>query len=124
MTHKEMANFVETYISTYNKKDIDTMLGFYAENATMEDPVGAGLHSGEEAIRRLYQYGFDIDINLELEGAIRTAANYAIFPMCAKTESGKLQIIDLFEFDTDGKISSMKAYWSEENLEGNMELIV
>jgi len=122
MEHADMLKVVEGYVSAYNNRDFDGILAMFAAEATMEDPVGTPPACGQEAIRALYKTGFDMGITLELDGRIRTAAANVAFPLCATSESGKLYIIDLFEFNDEGKIARMRAFWSRDNLEGDMDI--
>jgi steroid delta-isomerase len=122
MDHATMVKVVESYVAAYNAADIEGVLGLYAAEASMEDPVGEPPARGREAIRALYQSGFDMGITLELEGRVRTAAGSAVFPLCATSGDSKLYIIDLFEFDEEGKVVRMKAYWSRDNLVGDMDV--
>jgi steroid Delta-isomerase len=120
--NSEMIEVVNTYVTAYNKADMASILSLFAAGATMEDPVGAPPASGEEEIRALYQIGFDMGITLELDGRVRAAAGHVAFPVCATSENGKLYIIDVFEFDDAGKIVRMRAFWSMDNLEGEMDI--
>ena len=122
MDHAEMLKVVDKYIASYNSQSFEGVLSLYAENATMEDPVGAPPAQGEAAIRELYKMGFDMGITLELDGRVRTAGPYALFPVCATSESGKLYVIDQFEFNEEGKVASMRAFWSLDNLDGQMDV--
>jgi len=122
MDHAEKVKIVEGYVSAYNSQDFEGVLSIYADDATMEDPVGAPPALGEEAIRALYKMGFDMGITIELEGRIRTAAEFAVFPLCATSESGKLYVVDQFEFNKEGKVVRMRAFWSPENLDGEMDV--
>lgn len=122
MGHAEMVQVVEKYVESYNKQSFEGVLSLYAANATMEDPVGAPPAQGETAIRALYKLGFDMGITIKLDGRVRTAGKYALFPVCATSENGKLYIIDQFEFNADGKIERMRAFWSLDNLEGEMDV--
>ena len=121
MNHAEKVKIVESYVSAYNSQDFEGVLSIYADDATMEDPVGTPPAKGEEAIRALYKMGFDMGITVELEGRIRTAAEFAVFPICATSESGKLYVVDEFEWNAEGKVIHMRAFWSPENLEGEMD---
>ena len=122
MNHAEKVKVVEAYVSAYNHKDFEGVLSLYADEATMEDPVGAPPARGREAIRALYKMGFDMGITVELDGRVRTAAQFAVFPLCATSEGGKLYIVDQFEFNEAGKVVHMKAFWSPDNLEGEMDV--
>jgi steroid delta-isomerase len=122
MDHADMVKVVEAYVSAYNSKDFEGVLSLYADDATMEDPVGAPPATGKDEIRALYKMGFDMGISVELDGRVRTAAEFAVFPLCATSEQGKLYIVDLFEFNEEGRVVRMRAFWSPENLDGEMDL--
>ncbi len=122
MEHAEMLKVVDGYVSAYNSRDFEGILAMFAADATMEDPVGEPPARGEEEIRALYKTGFDMGVTIELDGRVRTAASNAAFPLCATSESGKLYVIDLFEFNEEGKIIRMRAFWSRDNLDGEMDI--
>lgn len=122
MNHAAKVEIAESYAAAYNAKDLEAIVGLFAADATMEDPVGEAPAKGIEAIAALYQQGFDMGIEFEIEGEIRTAANSVAFPVCARTATSRLYIIDVFEFDDAGKIERMRAYWSRDNLVGEMDL--
>ena len=122
MDHAQKVKVVEGYVAAYNARDLPAILALYAPEATMEDPVGDPPARGPEEIGALYQKGFEMGVVLELDGAIRSAAQAVVFPLCARTESSQLYIIDLFEFDAAGQVSQMKAYWSRDNLVGEMDI--
>jgi steroid delta-isomerase len=122
MDHDEMVGVVERYLDAYNARDADAILSLYASEATMEDPVGTPPARGREEIRALYQLGFDMGIEMELDGRIRTAPGHAAFPLRARSASGTLYAIDVFEFDAEGRIRKMSAIWSPANLEGEMDV--
>ena len=122
MDHASKVELVERYVAAYNDKDVESILGLYAPGATMEDPVGDPPARGHEAIGALYRKGFEMGVQIELDGAIRSAQGAVIFPLCATTAKSKLYIIDLFELDTNGRIASMRAYWSRDNLTGELEV--
>jgi steroid delta-isomerase len=88
----------------------------------MEDPFGMPPARGTDALTALYEQGFEMGISLELDGRARCAGNAVAFPLCASTPTSKLYIIDVFEFSDEGKIEKMRAYWSPEDVEGEMDL--
>ena len=122
MEHAERVKSVEGYLAAYNARDLTAILAMYAPDATMEDPVGAAPARGRDEIAALYRAGFDMGITLALDGAIRCAGSAAVFPLCASAGEARLYIIDLFEFDARGQIAGMKAYWSRDNLVGEMDV--
>lgn len=71
------------------------------------------------AIRKFYSGAVTMDLKLTRTGAVRIAANEAAFPFELEMEvAGKLmrtEIMDVFRFDDEGKIVSMRAFWGPSN---------
>jgi len=112
------------YIAAYNAADLDAILALYAPDASMEDPVGGEPVRGVEAISALYRMGFEMGVQLELEGPVRATGNAVAFAICGRTARGRLYIIDVFDLTPAGKIARMRAYWGPDNLVGEMDLAV
>lgn len=104
---------VEKYIEAVSTDNLDLIREIYAENATVEDPVGSEPHEGIAAIEAFYSKVHGLGVKLELTGPVRCAGNSAAFPFKAHTQGHALDIIDVFEFNDDGKVVSMKAYWGK-----------
>ena len=111
---------VETYINSFSKPDVDAIVGLYADNATIEDPVGTPLKEGIDAVREFYTGAVGNGSQLELTGTPRCAGDYVAFPFKAKINmngtASHIEIIDTFRFNDNGKVIEMKAYWGPENL--------
>ncbi len=118
------SKLVESYVAAYNAADLGAILELFAPDASMEDPVGAEPQRGAEAIGALYRLGFEMGIRLELERPVRCTAHSVAFAMCARTDKGRLYIIDVFDLSPAGKIQRMRAYWGPENQVGEMDLVV
>jgi steroid delta-isomerase len=100
------------YIEFMNASDVDSIAALYAEDATLEDPVGTEPIRGREAIRGFYAAAVG-SVKLEATGNPRVAAGEVAFPMHAHIgETQILEIIDLMVFNDDGQIVSMRAFWS------------
>lgn len=112
-------NAVDSYLRGLNEKDLEGILSLYAENATVEDPVGSKVLEGMDAIKKFYAEAVTMDLNLVRTGPVRIAAHEAAFPFYLEMEyKGKLmrtEIIDVFRFDEAGKIVSMRAFWGSSN---------
>jgi len=109
------ADVVKKYITAINTDSLALISEIYADNATVEDPVGSPPKEGIEAILAFYKSFFGTGVKLQLIGSIRCAGNAAAFPFTASMGPTKLEVIDVFEFDKSGKVVSMKAYWGMEN---------
>ncbi len=106
---------VKKYITAINTDNIELIKEIYADNATVEDPVGSPQKEGIDAIVSFYNSFFGTGVKLELVGSVRCAGNAAAFPFHAAMGPTKLEVIDVFEFNNEGKVVSMKAYWGMEN---------
>ncbi|MBT8766002.1 nuclear transport factor 2 family protein [Pseudomonas boanensis] len=109
------------YVELVGAGDIDGILALYAEDATVEDPVGKPPYVGIEAISRFYREGLGrLDATARLDGSIRATRNCGAVPFCVDLDWGgslrTIEVIDVMEFDAEGRIRSMKAYWGESNM--------
>jgi steroid delta-isomerase len=112
---------VENYIEALNNEDIEFIKALYADDATAEDPVGSEILEGHAAVIALYADGaFKSDLTAELTGPIRIAGNSAAFSFNLYVNGMKMEVIDVFEFNEDNKVTSLKAYWSFANLSPNL----
>ena len=103
---------IDRYIEFMNLEDFDSIAELYAEDATLEDPIGTEPLHGREAIRKFYADSVG-DVTLELTGSPRVAAGQVAFPMHARIGGTEiLEIIDVMVFNDDGQIASMRAFWS------------
>ena len=107
---------VEKYMQVFTTRDINLLKDIYAEDATVEDPVGSEVRHGMAAIVEFYEQGFSAGATLELTGPARCAGNAVAFPFCVSVGAMKIHVIDVFEFNDAGKVISMKAYWGPENV--------
>jgi steroid delta-isomerase len=97
----------------------DEIAELYAEDATVEDPVGGEVHIGRQAIHGFYKNIESLPRQTELI-TLRVAGHEAAFQFVITVgpDGGRMRIepIDVMVFNSDGKIASMKAYWSPENV--------
>jgi steroid delta-isomerase len=103
---------VHKYVEAFDKQSMDIIREIYADDAVVEDPVGTDPHIGIDAVCAFYEGALGSGAKLELTGNPRCAGNAVAFPFQAKMGDFGIEIIDVFEFNDDGKVVSMKAYWS------------
>jgi steroid delta-isomerase len=116
MEAAEKIAVVEKYIQAFATTDMNLIKEIYAPDATVEDPVGSEVRQGIAAIVEFYEQGFGAGATLELTGPARCAGNAVAFPFCVSVGSMKIQVIDVFVFNSSGKVTAMKAYWGPENI--------
>ncbi|MDB5996383.1 MAG: 3-ketosteroid-5-isomerase [Pseudomonas sp.] len=110
------------YVELVDAGDIDGIVALYARDAVVEDPVGQPPIQGIVAIERFYREGLGAsNASAVLTGPVRSTLNgCGAMPFRVDIEWGgqpcSIHIIDVMEFDAQGKIRTMKAYWSEANL--------
>lgn len=110
---------VDNYLKGLNTKDLSLILSLYSDSATVEDPVGSQVIKGMDSLRMFYSGAVNMDLELTRMGAVRVAGNEAAFPfeliMMIDGKKTRTEIIDVFKFNADGKIISMRAFWGIHN---------
>ncbi len=118
-TPQEIRSVVQSYVEKMCASAIDGILALYADDATAEDPVAAEAQSGTEALRKFYTLTAPA-LHVELNGPICVAGSKCAFLLLAKLTMGDntqyLDATDIFEFNDEGKITSMRAYWNPAEL--------
>jgi steroid delta-isomerase len=102
---------VNKYMDAFSGADMDLIREIYADDAVVEDPVGTEPYVGIDAIVGFYEGAFATGAKIALSGDVRCAGNAAAFPFKVLMEGVDISPIDVFEFNADGKVQSMKAYW-------------
>ena len=115
MDNDTMIATVHKYVEAFDKQDMNIIREIYADNAIVEDPVGTDPYNGIEAVCGFYEGGLGAGAKLELTGNCRCAGNSVAFPFQVVMGDLRIEIIDVFEFNDAGKVTSMKAYWGESN---------
>ncbi|MEZ0342984.1 nuclear transport factor 2 family protein [Mycobacterium sp. pV006] len=112
-----LQNLVQRYLDTVATGTADDVAALYAEDATLEDPVGGGeVHIGRQAIAGFYKTIEGAEIKAELLH-FRAGGHEAAF-LFALTVGGAMRIepIETMTFNADGQITAMKAYWGPQNV--------
>lgn len=111
------------YLEGLTNSDLEQVVGLFADDATLQDPVGGDINlSGIEAIRAFYAKSVTMGLIGKLQGDVRVAGNSVAFAFemkITKPEAGPelfFEAIDVFDLNDEGKIVSMKAYWGPENV--------
>jgi len=91
----------------------------YADDATLEDPVGSEPRVGRTAIAEFYKAVEATDNSTELL-TLRISGSTAAFHFRVVTEAGgqtyEVEPIDVMTFDEDGRITSMRAVWAPDDM--------
>ena len=112
-TTDEIRNACATYIAAVAAGDYEMTASLYADNATVEDPVGTDPHVGIDAIHAFYKSVAGDGMAAEMIGKVQVVGSTAAFHFKIVVDGNSIvEPIDVMTFDDDGKITSMKAYWS------------
>lgn len=115
-----MVAAVEAYVTSYNRGDLDGVCAVFAKDAIVEDPVGTPPRVGQAALREFFAVGIQAGARLTLDGPVRCAADHAAFAFHVDLDwdgrATRIDVIDAFAFDAEGKVASMKAYFGPANM--------
>ena len=118
-TPEENAKTVGRYLELTAKGQVDDIVELYADDATVEDPVGSEVHIGRKAIHGFYSRIPTSNNQTDIV-TLRALGNEAAFFWNLTVELGgdrmRIEIISTMTFNEDGKIASMKAYWAPDNM--------
>ena len=114
----KISRAVRGYFLAIRAMDADAFANSFAENGTTYDPVGSPGITGRAAIREFLE---SICKNFKTVGLtedfIFVAGNGAAVKWTGQGTSSsgkevKFEGIDVFDFDEDGKIQTVRAYWN------------
>jgi steroid Delta-isomerase len=117
---EQISQTVRSYLEALSKGSAEDAAGLYADDATVEDPVGGEVHIGHHAILGFYGNlaGSTLEPELVTLRALGREAAFLWRLVVRNGDSGgvRIEIISVMTFDEDGKIASMKAYWSKDDI--------
>jgi steroid delta-isomerase len=111
----EIRGVLERYAKLLTAGDHRALAALYADDATIEDPIGAPLQLGADAIAKFYEASAG-KVTMKLTGPVRVAGREAAAPFRVlvgpEGQRSVIDVIDVMTFDDEGKITSMRAFWS------------
>jgi len=113
---QQIRETMERYVKLMSDGDADGIAALYRDDATLEDPIGAPLVRGKAAILDWYRKSAG-KVKLSITGPVRACNTEAATPLQARAPAGPgkaslIDIIDVMRFDEEGRIASMRAFWS------------
>ncbi len=116
---EQITQTVNRYLELVGKGLADDITDLYADDATIEDPVGGEVHIGRTAVRGFYSSIENVKAQTDVL-TLRALGSEAAFHWTLSLDFGdsgmRVDIISVMTFADDGKIASMKAYWGPENV--------
>ena len=119
---EDIERVYEQYAAAWSRLDIDAVLGLFASDAVVHDPVDGPALEGVEAIREYFSRGLAFVRAVRLSGPVRVSRDCRHAAACIEVEENVgdgikvLEAIDVWSFDDDGRISTMNAYFGPTNL--------
>jgi steroid delta-isomerase len=106
---------VHRYLKLIGTGTADDIVALFADDATVEDPVGSDPYFGLQAIRGFFSTLESLQRETELV-SLRVCGHEAAFQFVITFKAGdnrmRLSPIDTMAFDNDGKITSVRSYFS------------
>ncbi len=121
-TSDEMKTAMRQYVERLNAGDLEGVLALYADDATVEDPVGTPAQCGKATIREFYAQAIASKAQLRIIGPQRgsagNAASMALDVEVTMPDSARMLIgvIEVMRFNEAGKVVAMQAYWGPEDM--------
>ena len=121
MNYEDAVAVCETYLKSLVSSDVEAILGLFADDAVVEDPVGTAPRAGKDALREFYSGAVAGVADARLTGKPRLAGAEVAFPFeVTAGEPGNrvvIAIIDVFRFNAAGKVDLMRAFWGADNFD-------
>lgn len=121
---KIMKAAMQAYIEGFNRADPAAVAALYADDATVEDPVGSKLKTGKAEITQFYEFSMKTGAKLRLAAPIRgshgnSAAMAFDVELNMPDGAAVIRVIDVMTFNDAGQFTSMRAFWGP----GDMEVL-
>ena len=112
----EMKASLLAYINSLNAGDVAGAAAHYADDATIEDPVGTPLKNGKGEIQPFLAGVLGRKLHFEIIGTIRGSnTNVAAIPLRVTLGNVATDAIEVYTFNRDGRFSSMKAIFGSDD---------
>lgn len=117
---ERMQAAVHEYVRALNASDLEAIVALYADEATVEDPVGSAPKCGRDAIRTFYAGSVALKLDVVLEGEVRCVGHECAFAFSVSfTHEGRrttIRPIDTMRFNEAGRIVQMRAFFGPGNI--------
>lgn len=118
---KQMRGAVDRYLAAWQTGNREDFLSLFAPTATIEDPVGSPVNEGKEAIAAFWDRirALGLDYEAELHRVV-CCDNECVADFTIRSTQGGMgmavHILDHFQFNADGEISAMRAFWDDASM--------
>jgi steroid delta-isomerase len=122
LTNEQMRASIDDFFSAASRMDWEAVAARFADDAVVEDPKGSPRHQGRADIQAFYAGlgGLVASIHLEATDVYFSGGGAAAHWTASWTgrngRSGDFAGIDVYEFDGEGRLTSLLAFWDAESL--------
>lgn len=117
---EKIAATVQRYIDGLNTGTAEDIADLYADGATVEDPIGAPVRSTRAELVEFYGIITGLESREATLKWTKIAGDTAVFEFTLVTGVAgahfEITPVDIMVFDEAGKIASMRAVWTQEDL--------
>lgn len=110
---------VRRYLELIAHGNADDLVELFADDATVEDPVGGEIRVGRQAIHDFFATLENLDRETELV-TLRVAGREAAFQFAITFDAGggqmRLEPIDTVTFNEDGKVAALRSFFSPSDI--------
>ena len=107
---------IDSYLALFSAREREAWLDLFADEATMEDPVGTPLKRGREEIGAFFDqsHGSADSVELIADGPAVVIGSEAAFAFRVRPVLGgspfELRAVDVMTFDDEARIVSQRAF--------------
>jgi steroid delta-isomerase len=122
ITADRLRDVVQRYAAVTSSRDADAYANLFTEDASQVDPYPAPPRVGREAIRGFMKTSFDACEAMRFESievypvADRVAFTFHITLNLEGGSTMHIRGVEIFTVTDDGLISSVEAYWGQEDV--------
>lgn len=122
LEQSEIKKAMQQYIDHFNANELDLLVGLFADQASLEDPVGSIPIEGSDPIRQFYTKVVNGDTKIKLTSPIcgsnsHSGAMAIEIETNVKGRSAVIRAIEVMSFDEFGKITKLQVYWGKEDMD-------
>jgi steroid delta-isomerase len=117
MEKKDIEKWLKEYRDAIRSMETDRWVGKFAEDATVEDPVGGPVHTGHDQLRaffdgvRKHSKLLDMQPEFTVIAPPEAVIKFSVTNFTHSNAKIKFGGIGYYKFREDGKLIQMRAFW-------------
>jgi steroid delta-isomerase len=118
----EMKAVMTRYVELVNALDADGIVALFADDATVEDPVGTQVVRGRAALAAFYEQAVTRDLSMRIlsgpHGSFGNSVGMAAEVTATLPGQGRyrIRLVEIQTYDERCQITSMRAFWGQEDM--------